>query len=264
MNSLKMDVCLGMHWVAVAHDSIDNSSSVCRKNFAQPVTLDCQDNAIGQIENLHSFKSVTNFYKCTGCSEFSQIAETVDPKSLKIDLIVLQTRMCTCNCSFCLRIMWNGCEWSFKDHEQQFAELYWQSWNSHVTLCFCSVLSESSLIAKTNSLIANGASVEFSHLLIAKLRSPIANMALGECSSAMNNQSMSYPSCIDFTPCKHCFANQESGERRPECSVWLPWLQLRVDWFSGGHVFMSHRCIKKLFNFMFCVVFCVNNCLGEK
>lgn len=214
---------------------------------------------IGQIENPLSHNSFPRLYRCTGCSMYSRIAVAVNHKRNENGLTELLIRQCKCDCSVCSGTLLNDRNKLVKDIDQQLVKLYWQSQNSKTILCSCPTLSECLMVAKMNSQIANVANKieEFSQILIAKLSSLIAVLAISKLSLAIHNKSTSFPSCIDILSCKNCLANQEPGERRPDCSVWLPWLQLRDDWFSGGHVFMSHRCIKKLFNFTcLCCILC--------
>lgn len=51
--------------------------------------------------------------------------------------------------------------------------------------------------------------------------------------------------------CKKCLGNKVLEEWNSECLV-IHNLRFRGSW--RGHVFLSHRCIKKLFNFICCVV----------
>ena len=241
-----------MHRVSFAQQG--NANFVCRDSLGQPVNL------IGLIQNPLGFK--TRLTRCTGCSKYSPFAEAVNQQSLENALAEFLIRQCKWECSVCFRALLKDKSQSIEDNDQQLVKLCCPSQNSLTTFCTCAELSEC-LIAKMNSLIANVTIVEFSHMLIAKLCSLIAILAISVLCLAINQKSMSFSSCIDITSCKNCLANQERGERRPDCTVWLPWLQLRDDWFSGGHVFMSHRCIKKLFNFTGCVVFCADSCKGK-
>ena len=261
MNSLKMNVTTEMHGVSFAQQGNDNL--VCREYLGQPVTSDRHVSLIFQIENPLRFKSVTRLSRGTDCSKHSPIAEVFNQQNLENGLTELLIRQCKWECSVCFRALPKDKNQSVEDNDWQLTKLFWQSQNSQTALCTCTALSECFLIAKVNSLIANFIIVEFSHMLIAKLCSLIAILVISDLCLAINQKSMSFSSCIDITSCKNCLANQERGERRPDWTVWLLWLQLRDDWFSGGHVFMSHRCIKKLFNFTSCVVFCANSCKGK-
>ena len=215
---------------------------VCREYFGQPVTLDglvssFTDSFLNPLNPASPLegagKAMTNLSECTGCSQYSPAAESFNPANGLAEFLIWTDRQSK-------RIVKLGAlhhkKQPVQESEKQSVKVCCQSRNSQTISCRYTILTEFLLIAKLNSLII---------------------MAISEFSWAIHDRFISFPSCADIISCKNCLANQESGERRPDCSMWL---QLRFECYSGGHVFMSHRCIKKLFNFICCVVFSIDKC----